>query len=65
MFDSSCRGCHTLAANPRVNPIGGSLRGYHLTVAQAEAAVRVMPVRTKLTEREIEAVSRYIVSLGR
>jgi mono/diheme cytochrome c family protein len=65
VFASSCTGCHTLAARPRVNPVGGSLRGYHLTVAQAEAAVRVMPVRTKLTARQLEAVSRYIVSLDR
>jgi mono/diheme cytochrome c family protein len=65
VYAASCRGCHTLAAHPRVNPVGGSLRGYHLTPAQAEAAIRVMPVRTKLTPRQLEAVSRYVVSLDR
>lgn len=65
VYAASCGGCHTLAANPRVNPVGGSLRGYHLTLAQAESAIRVMPVRAKLTPRQLEAVSRYVVSLDR
>jgi mono/diheme cytochrome c family protein len=60
IFARECSGCHTLAAETRGRLSGGSLRDYRLTVRQIESFVRVMPVRRRLTAREVVAVSEYV-----
>ncbi len=60
VFARECSGCHTMAAKAPLRLSGGSLRGYRMTAREIASFVRVMPVRTPLTPREVVAVSRYV-----
>ncbi len=61
IFASACSSCHTLAPNPHPSPVGGTLSGYGFTEAQVASFTRVMPLRKRLTPRQIAAVSRFVV----
>jgi mono/diheme cytochrome c family protein len=64
VFRSTCSGCHTLAGEGSPRPVGGDLGGYRMTTAEAETFTKIMPTR-RLSQRELEAVSAYVVSVQR
>src|SRR3954447_14002758 len=65
VFGSSCTGCHTLTPGSRPVPPGGPLAGYRMTNSQLESFVRQMPVRRRLSEREVRAVVAYVAHAQR
>jgi mono/diheme cytochrome c family protein len=65
VFASSCTGCHTLTAGSGPAPAGGPLAGYRMTNAQIESFVRQMPVRRRLSDREVRAVAAFVAHAQR
>ena len=63
VFSSSCSGCHTLAGEGARKPVGGDLGGYRMTVAEIAGFTKIMPTARRLSQAEVEAVSRYIWSV--
>jgi mono/diheme cytochrome c family protein len=58
IFSGSCAGCHTL--NGREHGEGGdpAIRG--LTVRDFAAFTRIMPLRRRLSEADVQAVAVYL-----
>jgi len=62
VFSSECTACHTLSGHESGHVLGGDLARRRMSVAEVESFVRVMPVRQRLSEDQIHAVSRYVAA---
>ena len=59
IFDRSCAGCHTLTGHAGSAP-GGDLGSVRLSVRDLASFARIMPVRPRLSEADVEAVAEYV-----
>jgi mono/diheme cytochrome c family protein len=62
LFATACGDCHTLTGNESTHPEGGDLLRYDMTVAELVSFTRVMPMPRRLTDSQVQLVSRYVYS---
>lgn len=60
VFQRDCSSCHSLIGNESLHRPGGDLLGYTLTREQLLEQTRQMPVRTRLSDAELNAVVDYV-----
>jgi mono/diheme cytochrome c family protein len=65
VFAQRCTVCHSLnGVGPR-RSAGGDLTGYAMSPAEVRLLASTMPVRPRLTARELTAVAAYVASVQR
>jgi mono/diheme cytochrome c family protein len=63
LFARACGACHTINGHEDPRRQGGDLLGFHSSRAQMLQLAGEMPVRHPLTQSQLEAVVRFVMSL--
>jgi len=61
VFAASCSGCHTLTGRPTRAP-GGDLGSLLLSAADIESFAAIMPVRPRISHRDLRSVALFVKS---
>ena len=65
LFAEDCSACHSLSGVESPRRQGGDLLGVHLSSTITLQFTREMPVRRRLNEAELKAVSDYVIAVQR
>jgi mono/diheme cytochrome c family protein len=65
VFAQRCTVCHSLNGIGPRRSAGGDLTGYEMSADEVRLLAATMPVRPKLSARELTAVAAYVASVQR
>ncbi|MGZ4167255.1 MAG: hypothetical protein ACXVRW_13930 [Solirubrobacteraceae bacterium] len=63
LFARACGACHTLSGHDDPRHQGGDLLGFHATRPQMLQLAAEMPVRHPLSQGQLDAVVRFVLSM--
>jgi mono/diheme cytochrome c family protein len=61
LFAEDCQACHSLIGNESLHKQGGDLLGYSMSHRQMTSFAREMPVRRRLSSRQLRAVVDFVI----